>query len=144
MPLSRFPPTLGPLFKMLEHGLQCLESVWTNFRQVAFGVRDVQRCWLEITAMLDYMTIYKPRMNSVAVNAVSAPVADTIGVFTCEVRVAQDFFQAGLPCWLIRPALDLAAINILKVVPLRSPRNHLVLEHEFNSRPVFVGPATSS
>jgi hypothetical protein len=57
---SRVPPTLGPMVKMIEHGLARLGSVWTNFRQMAFGVRDVQRCWLDLMAMLDYMEVYKP------------------------------------------------------------------------------------
>jgi hypothetical protein len=144
-PVSQVPPTLGPFVKMLEHGLVRLESVWTNFRQMVFSVRDIQRCWLEITAILDYMTIYKPRMDSAVVGAEPSPVADTIGVFTSEVRVAQDFFHAGLPCWLIRPASDRGGVNILKAIRLMSPSDYLVLEqHRFNYPPVFVGPATSS
>ena len=140
---AQVPSTLGPLVKMVEHGMARLQTVWMNFRQVSFSVRDVQRCWLEITAILDYMTIFKPRMDSM--NTPPHPVATTIGVFTMEVRVAQDFFHAGLPCWLIRPASAWSDINILNVVPLSDPDNHLVLEpHRVYCPPVYVGPATSS
>ena len=59
-PSNKQPPILQPVVKMLEHGLARLQSVYTNFRQMEFSVRDVQRMWLELTALLDYMQIYKP------------------------------------------------------------------------------------
>jgi hypothetical protein len=107
------------MVKMIEHGLIHLESVWTNFHQMAFGVRDVQRCWLDVMAMLDYMEVYKPQMDSarLAVGSPPVEVADTIGVFTNDVRIAQDFFHAGLPFWLTRPASDLGQTNILQCHP---------------------------
>lgn len=144
IPESQIPLMLGPLMKMLEHGMARLKSMWMNFLQMSFTVRDVQRCWLEITALLDYMTIFKPRMDSPSVRTPSHPVALTVGVFTSEVRVAQDFFHAGLPCWLIRPASVWSDINILKVVPLVTPENHLRLEpHPIYCPPVYVGPASA-
>jgi hypothetical protein len=142
---SRPPPALGPMIKMIEHGLLRLESVCTNFRQMSFGVRDVQRCWLDVTAMLDYMEVYKPRMDSVlAVNSLPEKMADTVGVFTSDVRVAQDFFHAGLPCWLIRPSSDFGKTKILKVVSLLAPDHHVILTpHNFKYPIIFEGPATS-
>jgi hypothetical protein len=113
-PSNRQPPTLQPSVKMLEHGLARLESVYTNFRQMEFSVRDVQRMWLELTAMLDYMQIYKPRMDGYTPSA--SRIADTVGVFTHDLRVVQDFVTAGLPCWLIRPVSDFTNQIILKIV----------------------------
>jgi hypothetical protein len=144
---SRVPPILGPVVKMIEHGLVRLESVHTNFRQMSFGVRDVQRCWLDVTAMLNYMEVYKPRMDSakLAVNSLPEKVADTIGVFTNDVRVAQDFYHAGLPYWLIRPVSDFGKTNVLKVVPSLAPDHHVVLlPHRFPYPVIFDGPASSS
>ena len=145
---SRAPRTLGPLVKMIEHGLVRLGSLWTNFRQMAFGVRDVQRCWLDLMAMLDYMEVYKPRMDSarLAVGSPPAEVADTVGVFTNDIRVAQDFFHPGLPFWLIRPASDLGQTNILAVAPLAAPRYSGICfeSHRFNYPIIYQGPATSS
>jgi hypothetical protein len=144
---SRVPPTLGPLIKMIEHGLARLEFVCTNFRQMQFGVRDVQRCWLDATATLDYMEVYKPRMDSwrLTVSAsVPVGVADTIGIFTTELRVAQDFVHAGLPCWLIRPASSFADVNILLVEPLLTSRHNLILTpHRYKYPIIFEGPSTS-
>jgi hypothetical protein len=144
----RAPSTLGPMVKMIEHGLVRLESVWTNFRQMAFGVRDVQRCWLDLMAMLDYMEVYKPRMDSarLAVGSPPAKVADTVGVFTNDIRVAQDFFHAGLPFWLTRPASDLGQTNVLAAVPLLVPRNYGICfeSHRFKYPIIYQGPASST
>jgi hypothetical protein len=145
---SRAPPSLGPMVKMIEHGLVRLESVWTNFRQMVFGVRDVQRCWLDLMAMLDYMEVYKPRMDSARLAAGSPPleVADTVGVFTNDIRVAQDFFHAGLPFWLTRPASDFGQTNILAAVsPLGSRYHGICFEpHRFNYPIIYQGPASSN
>ena len=86
-PSNKQPPILQPIVKMLEHGLAWLQSIYTNFWQMEFSVWDVQWMWLELTALLDYMQIYKPRMDGYSP-----------GVFTHDLRVAQDFFMVGLPC----------------------------------------------
>jgi hypothetical protein len=130
--------------KMLEHGMAHLKSMSMNFLQMTFTVRDVQRCWLEITALLNYMIIFKPCMDSPSIHAPSHPVASMGGVFTSGVHVAQDFFHARLLCWLIQPASVWSDINILKVVPLVTPENHLHLElHPIYCPPVYVGPASA-
>jgi hypothetical protein len=145
---ARVPSTLGPMVKMIEHGLVRLESVWTNFRQMAFGVRDVQRCWLNLMVMLDYMEVYKPRMDSarLAVGSLPAEVANTVGVFTNDIRVAQDFFHAGLPFWLTRPASDLGRTNILAVVPLSVPHHCGICfeSHRFNYPILYQGLASAT
>ena len=127
---------------MLEHGLARLQSVYTNFRQMEFSVQDVQRMWLELTALLDYMQIYKPRMDGYSPSA--SGVADTVGVFTHDLRVAQDFFTAGLPCWLIRPASDFTNQIILKIVKPQCAEGIVTLAtHRFSYPVLFTGPASS-
>ena len=108
-------PSLGPMVKIIEHELVHLGSVWTNFCQMVFGMRDVQRCWLDVMAMLDYLEVYKPWMDSarLAVGSPPAEVANTVGVFANDIHIAQDFFHAGLPFWLTQPASDLGQTNIL-------------------------------
>ena len=141
-PSNKQPPILQPTVKMLEHGLAQLGSVYTNFRQMEFSMRDVQRMWLELTALLDYMQIYKPRMDGYAPSA--SGVANTIGVFTCDLRVAQDFVTAGLPCWLIRPASDFTNQIIQKIVkPERAQGIVSLTTHQFSYPVLFTGPASS-
>ena len=144
---SQVLPTLSPMVKMIEHGLICLGSVWTNFHQMVFGVRDVQRCWLDGLAMLDYMEVYKPWMGlaRLAVGSPPVEVADTIGVFTNDIHVAQDFFHAGLPFWLTQLASDLGQTSILAVVPLLVPGHYGICfeSHCFNYPAIYQGLASS-
>jgi hypothetical protein len=141
-PLEKQPTILHPFVKLLEHGLARLESVNTNYRQMEFSVRDVQRIWLELTALLDYMEIYKPRMDGRAPSA--SEVGNTIGVFTHDLRVAQDLFTAGLPYWVIRPASTFTNQIIHKVVALDPPGRVLSFSaHSFKYPVLFSGPASS-
>ena len=125
-----------PLVKWLERDLLQLQSVYTTFRQTEFIVWDVQRMWLELQAVLDYMEIYKPQMDGHTPAAVW--VADTISVFTSSIRIAQDFFITGLPCWLIRPSSQITNQKIIQVVDLWNPEDQLTLaQHPFPYPVIF-------
>jgi hypothetical protein len=91
---------------------------------------------LDLMAMLDYMEMYKPRMDSarLAVDSPPVEVADTVGVFTNNICVAQDFSHAGLPFWLTRPASDLGQTNVLAAIPLLVPCYYGICfeSHRFN------------
>lgn len=141
-PSSKQPPILRLLVKMLEHGLVWLKSVYTMFQQMEFSVQDVQHMWLELTALLDYMQVYKPRMDGYAPSA--SGVANTVGVFTHNLRVIQDFVTAGLPCWLICPASDFTNQNILKIIKPQCVEGIVSLtRHQFLYPVLFTGLASS-
>ena len=101
-----------------------------SFRHIEFVVRDLQRLWLEIWAILDYMEIYKPRMDG---HTSPGDVADTVGTITTSIRVAQDMFLAGLPCWLIRPSNAFRDEKISAIGQIFHPKDYVNLEpHKFN------------
>jgi hypothetical protein len=107
-----------------------------------FSVRDVQWMWLELTALLDYMQIYKPCMDGYAPSA--SGVANMIGIFTYDLQVVQDFVTAGLPCWLICPASDFTNQIIQKIVKPEHPEGIVSLTtHQFLYPVLFTGPASS-
>lgn len=142
-PSERVPQVLIPTVQMVKHGFIRLQSLSMAFRQLEFQVRDVQRFWLETVAMVDYMEIYRPRMDNaqLSISPDPPPVADRIGLFTSDVRVVQDHFQAGLPCWFIRPATAFNDQNILKV---RQPELPFELDrepHPFRHRVLAEGRA---
>ena len=94
----------NPLFFLLvtsmKHALSHLRCLKSAFGQMRFGVTKVQRYYLEIHALLNYLQIYKPHMDGAQP---AATVANCIGAFTNIPHVAQDFMTAGLPVWLIHP-----------------------------------------
>ena len=88
------------------------------------------------------MEIYKPRIDGVAVLGDS--VADTIGTFTSSIRVAQDMFVAGLPCWLIWPSSTFGNQKIFSIVEIFPLKDFVILEpHKYNYLVIFKGPATN-
>ena len=93
-----------------------------------FSVTELQRYYLEVLAFIDYIEIYKPRMDGA--RSPAKELASCIGAFTSLPRVVQDFVEAGLPVYFIRPAAAVFTASppkILKVVSLLEPEAHLVL-----------------
>lgn len=141
-PDKRNPPILQPSLKWLQQVLDQLHSVHMSFRHIEFVVRDLQRVWLHVWAILDYMEIYKPRIDGLS--PPGEGVADTVGTFTTNIRVAQDMFIAGLPCWLIRSSSTFGDEKIFAIGEIFHPRDYVVLEpHKFKYPVIFTGPATS-
>ena len=102
-----------------------------SFGHIQFVVQDLQRVWLHVWAILDYMEIYKPRMDGHA--PPGDGVADTIGTFTMSIRVAQDMFLAGLPCWLIQASSTFGDQTILAIGEIFHLKDYVILEPHKNS-----------
>jgi hypothetical protein len=128
------------LSNWLSQGLSRLEQLPMNFTQLKFCVAEVQRVYLELTAGLDYLYIYKPRMDGILPSATET--AQTIGVFTHDSTVVQEFTRAGLPVWFMRPAHTLQGVRVDSIVEPRKPHEFLELrdaETKFDT--VFRGSA---
>ena len=68
--------------------------------------------------------------------------AQTIGVFTMDSTIAQEFMRAGLPVWFMRPAHTLPGIRVNSVIEPRKCNEFLELcdaETKFDT--VFCGSA---
>ena len=90
--------------------------------------------------MLDYMEIYKPRMDG---HTPPGDVADTVGTITTSIHVAQDMFLAGLPWWLIRPSSAFCDEKISVIGEIFNPKEYVNLNpHKFNYLVIFKGVAT--
>ena len=128
------------LSNWLSQGLSRLERLPMDFTQLKFCVAEVQRAYLELTAGLDYLYIYKPRMDGILPPATET--AQTIGVFTMDSTIAQEFTRAGLPVWFMRPAHTLPGVRVDSVVEPRKRNEFLELrdaETKFDT--VFCGSA---
>jgi hypothetical protein len=100
----------------------------------------MQRMWLHVWGILDYMEIYKPHMNGQAPPA--AGIVDTIGTFMTSIHVAQDMFLASLPCWLIQESKTFGDEKIFSVAEVFHPKDYIILgPHKFNYPMIYTGPA---
>jgi hypothetical protein len=142
-------PAYGPVpylagYKMaMTQGVGRLENVAASYRDIVFGVAEVQRYFLETTALLDFMQIYKPRMDGTAPAATE--VADTIGVFAWKIGIVQDCVTAGIPVWFIRPSSSFDDQNIHRVVTPIAPSDVLKMD-DFKPkfRTIFVGESSDA
>ncbi|RDB31061.1 hypothetical protein Hypma_000014, partial [Hypsizygus marmoreus] len=126
----------------LDHAYSHLESLPTSFRQVQFGVGLLQRCFLELTAHIDYLYIYHPIMTGQFPPATS--VAHTIGAYVFDDVVVQEFVRVGLPVWIVKSFTYLHATRVDAVVSPLPPETWAVLEDAIPPyHPFFTGPATS-
>ncbi|KAJ7040851.1 hypothetical protein C8F04DRAFT_1391661 [Mycena alexandri] len=120
------PAPLLPLFgQLIQHILMWLEQLQTlptTFIKMVFAVTSLQRAFLELKALYQYMTIYKRRINNYPAPAHTTPaIAQSVGAFTSVPTVAQQLWNAGVPVWLVRSVDVFDRENILAVVPLLEP-----------------------
>lgn len=123
------------LVELWNHTLPRLAALPMSFEQVCFCVTDYQRLYLEVRGLMDYVEIYKPRMDGKAPRVY--PVADCIGVFTTTPIVVQQFFRAGLPVWFIRTTehFRTSACNASELVKPISPTGILTTRPHPDSPP---------
>ena len=121
--------------KAMSHAGIRLGCMPASFLEMKFGVTEFQRYFLETLGLLDYLEVYKPRMDGATSGplSVTAEADDRIGAFTSDARVAQEFFEARLPVWYIRETKKIAtnpdtAPNVLKLIDVREPAQFVILD----------------
>lgn len=89
------------LVRAMDDALIRMRSLKSTFGLTWFKITEFQRLYLETHALLDYLEIFKPRMDGNQPPATT--VANCIGAFTNLPHIAQHFYRAGLPIWFIQP-----------------------------------------
>ncbi|KAF8144581.1 hypothetical protein K438DRAFT_1873637 [Mycena galopus ATCC 62051] len=112
----------SPLINQILVWVEQLQGLPTTYNKMVFAVTSLQRVFLELDALYQYMTKYKPRIDDY-MHPVPAdtPVAQCVGAFTISPTVAQQLCAARLPFWFMRPTHAFDGANILAVVPLTEP-----------------------
>ena len=133
------------MVKAMQDACVRLGSLKTTFSEMRFGITEFQRYYLEVCGILDYIELYKPRMDGQKPAATT--VAHCVGAVTNIARTVQDFHTAGLPIWFMRPQKSWdspISCNILEVVSPLNPASSLcVSEHDPPFSPIFRGYATA-
>ncbi|KAJ6454897.1 hypothetical protein C8R47DRAFT_1328794 [Mycena vitilis] len=113
------PAPLKPLMTSLVAAMERLQALPNTYERTVLAVRNVQRTFLEIDAILEYMRMYKPYMED-PLSKATRPAA-LIGAYTTDSGVAQQLHRADIPYWYIRPASLFRDENILELVHPRPP-----------------------
>ncbi|PPR02078.1 hypothetical protein CVT24_011176 [Panaeolus cyanescens] len=123
---------------------QRLASLPTTWHRIRFTVTEVQRLLLELHGCLDYLEIYKPQIDGSRPPPSTLSTLPTIGAFTSNVRVVEEFAAVGIPVWLIRPKEGEAfESNVLAEVKPTSYNGTLVLDKHPGFPTVFKGTRSS-
>ncbi|KAJ7488467.1 hypothetical protein B0H11DRAFT_2012833 [Mycena galericulata] len=120
-------PLFGQLCQQILIWFEQLQTLPTTFPKMLFAVTSLQRSFLELDALYQYMTIYKPRIDNYLTSApAGTAVAQCVGAFTTVPTVAQQLWAARLPFWFMRPVEVFDQENIWTIVALREPMFGLV------------------
>ncbi|KAJ7314896.1 hypothetical protein DFH08DRAFT_972294 [Mycena albidolilacea] len=130
---------IAQLADSLRRGLSRLSSIPATFERMILGVTNVQRVYLELSGLLQYMTVYVPRIEDPTFRG-GLPDADTMGAFTSRPTVVENFHRARLPFWFICPLSAFSGENILRVVEPISATPWMELEALESFPPIIVGP----
>ena len=119
------------LVRTMQDSFARLNSLKTMFTEMMLAVTEFQKYYLETLSCLDYLKIHKPRMEGTRPLAES--VDNCIGAFTHNPHTVQQFYNAGLPVWFLRPSSDWdnpITCNILDIFTPLDPTDVLcVMEH---------------
>jgi len=103
-------PNVRPLLKSLNHTVARLVSLPATFQETKFGLTEFQRLYLELHGLLDFLEIYLPRIENSSPTSdspTSESIANCVGAFTTNPRVAQELFDARIPVFFICRLEDL-------------------------------------
>ena len=119
--------------------------VKNHVTEMRLGITKFQWHYLELYGLLDYLKIYKPRMDGARPPAES--IMNCMGTFTNIPHVVQDFYTASLPVWFLQPSSDwdtfVIRCNILEIVTPLNPADVLcVSEHSPPFATIFHGLST--
>lgn len=136
---------LIPVFtNLIMEYLNHLEFITTSLQMSQLVVHETQRYFLELTALLDYIEVYEPRMNGTLVPNESVKVAKTMGAYTFDLTKCECLFRARLPVWLIRPYTDLHSARIDCIVYVKLAADLLPISAAIAPMhpTIFRGPST--
>ena len=119
-------PEVGALSTNLERALSRLWAVPASHRGALISLRLVQRLWLELHALMEYMDKYLPSMEGRAPPI--GQTADVIGCFVHTAHSAERLFSAGIPYWFVREVRTFDTENILSIGIIVKPEDLLVVE----------------
>ena len=107
------------------------------------NIRVVQRLWLELHTLMDYVQKYLPSMDGQAPPATQ--VAHVVGCFVHKVHDAERLFSAGIPYWLMRKIRSFNVENILSFdTLLASPEAMLLLDAPDNAHRIYQGDSNDN
>ncbi|KAK0215302.1 hypothetical protein EDD85DRAFT_962682 [Armillaria nabsnona] len=98
---------------VIELLLRHLHALPTSYLCICLIFTETQCVAVELRAFIEYMTVFKPLMDSPKTDAPAMPV-DTglIGLYVHDATDLQRFFKVGIPVWHIMDMKDLPGTHV--------------------------------
>ncbi|PBK70797.1 hypothetical protein ARMSODRAFT_974057 [Armillaria solidipes] len=130
---------------MIDLFLTRLQALPMTYERVYLTVRETQRVTRLLRACIDYMQIYKPRMDGSAEKDPKICDPMIMGAFVEDATTLQNFFRAKIPVWTMRPLKEAALYRIDVLTEIETPENWLVLDpSRLKLRSVYTGAPNQS
>ncbi len=113
---------------MIDLFLAHLDTLPMNFERVCLMVWEMQRVTCLLHALVDYMQIYKPRMDGIVERDPKVHDPMIMGTFVEDVTTLQHFFRARIPVWTMQPLEEAALYCIDVLTDIETPDSWLVLD----------------
>jgi len=127
----------------LSNSMICLESIPMSRRPIRFTIAKLQRRALELEVLFRFNNVIYLRIIGELPSVTETEW--TIGAFSTNTEVVQNFFHGGIPVWFIQPFAFLPDVTVNNVAEMMFP--HQV--HFLDVRPAdppfevaFTGSAT--
>ena len=134
---------IAPLSVHLERALSRLRAVSMTYRGAMISLRLVQRIWLELHGLMEYVDKYLPFMEGRA--PPTEQLADVIGCFVHTAHDAERLFTAGIPYWMVCPLRTFDKENILSIGTIVKPDHLLVVEDQSTYAPrIYQGESNNN
>ncbi|KAJ7131850.1 hypothetical protein C8R43DRAFT_1133522 [Mycena crocata] len=134
---------------LADHLAQCmimvierLQTLPSTREKAQYDLTSVQRSFLELTALLDYFSIFKPRMDDLNLERTTPPseeLSARMGAFTSHPQHARWMHTAGLPFWFVRETHMFTTENIREQVEVREPPRNLLQQLAPDHGSVYTG-----
>ncbi|KAF9487411.1 hypothetical protein BDN71DRAFT_1436868 [Pleurotus eryngii] len=133
------------LVNQLQIWFNCLSTFTTTFPNILFLVAEVQRCWLNLHAYIDYMILFKQELAKLCSSVTKFPPCHQfISAITNNQMVAEEFTSVGIPVWLLRDLSEFSTNTCVKtVVPLQETSTS-IQPFPGVSCSIFIGPLNSA
>jgi hypothetical protein len=130
----------------MRHAFLQITIVPMTRRQMTENVPDFQCFCLDVRALLDYLTIYQPRLSAPDEETDPLPVSfHLMGAFTEDNTTVMELVKMKIPVWHIRPSYKLLPdMNIRQVVQLSTPHDMITQHYRPDHFPIVCtqGPGT--
>ncbi|TFK58061.1 hypothetical protein BDN72DRAFT_907124, partial [Pluteus cervinus] len=131
-------PLVGELSTLLSDFLDRVKHLSTDFDTLLLLIRGLQRIYLELLALMDFLEVYQPRMEGIIPHSARA-IAPVMGCFANSHNDAEMMLRAGIRVWLVRPSEQVPSARIRKVVSMHRPEGLLPLEAHKRTRWTYRG-----